>query len=86
MKKLEDLYTKAISITNTHQLPESINDLLIKELNAEKLSEEEIQALHNYYKFRNNLLRSATDDKDFSNKIKKLRVIANFTKWQEFLN
>lgn len=86
MKQFEELYNKALSNTKSNHLPESINDLLIKELNEEKLSEEEFQALRNYYKFRNTLLSSAINDEDFSNKIKKLRVIANFTRWQEFLN
>ncbi len=85
MKNLDKLYIKALSVTKNKITPESINDLLIKELNEIPLSQEESKALSNYHKFRNELLASATDDNDFSNKIQKLRVIANFVNWQEFL-
>jgi len=86
MSKLNELYQKAISNTTSQKLPESINDLLIKDLNGSSLSNEENTALQNYYKFRNELLAAAKDDTDFAQKIKQLRVIANFTNWKEFLN
>lgn len=86
MEKLKELYFKALSFSESKTLPQSINDLLIKDLNDEPLSEQERSALQNYYKFRNQLLSNASDDNDFSNKIKKLRIIANFTDWREFLN
>ncbi len=85
MEKFTKLYSKALSFARSNTLPESINDLLIKDLNNEPLSEQEHSALQNYYKFRNQLLSNASDDDDFSNKIKKLRIIANFTDWREFL-
>ncbi len=85
MEKFKELYQKAISVTNSQYFPESINDLLIKDLNEEKLSEQEQHALQNYYKFRNHLLANTTNDNDFADKIKKLRIIANFTHWQDFL-
>lgn len=85
MNSFKELYKKAISTTNVEKLPESINDLLIKDLNGEVLSKEELIALQNYHRFRTNLLSTAKDDNDFSDKIKKLRVIANFTHWREFL-
>ncbi|GIV27754.1 MAG: hypothetical protein KatS3mg027_1568 [Bacteroidia bacterium] len=86
MEKFYELYSKALSSTNSQKLPESINDLLVKDLNDENLTEQQKRALHNYYKFRTQLLASATDDTDFSNKVKKLRTIANFSDWKEFLN
>ena len=86
MSKLNELYQKALRSTASQKLPESINDLLIKDLNGLSLSNEENIALQNYYKFRNQLLATAKDDADFTQKIKQLRVIANFTNWKEFLN
>jgi len=85
MKKLSELYQKALSVSQQESHPISINDLLIKDLNGEVLSEDEAKALSNYIQFRTQLLSSAKDDNDFSDKIKKLRVIANFTNWKEFL-
>lgn len=85
MDKFITLYQKAISTTQSEKLPDSINDLLIKDLNEEVLNEEEYKALCNYHQFKTTLLSSAKDDNDFSEKIKKLRVIANFTHWREFL-
>ncbi|MCX7728881.1 MAG: hypothetical protein N2203_05355 [Bacteroidia bacterium] len=86
MKDFKVLYQKAVSATSTQKLPESINDLLIRDFNEEELSLDESKALQNYLQFRNDLLGSAIDDTDFSDKIKKLRIIANFTPWREFLN
>ncbi|MEW6772435.1 MAG: hypothetical protein AB1304_00390 [Bacteroidota bacterium] len=86
MDKLKELYDKALTHTSVNQLPESINDVILKFLNEELLSAEEIQAYKNYERFRNHLLSEANDDKDFADRIKKLRVIANFTHWKEFLN
>jgi len=85
MEKLSELYQKALSVSQQESLSVSINDLLIKDLNGEVLSEDEAKALSNYIQFRNQLISSAKDDNDFSDKIKKLRVIANFTNWREFL-
>jgi len=85
MERLSELYQKALSVSQQESLCVSINDLLIKDLNGEPLNEEEAKALSNYFHFRNQLLSSAKDDNDFSDKIKKLRIIANFTNWKEFL-
>ncbi len=85
IEKFKELYQKAVSVTRVVLLPESINDLLIKDLNEEVLSKEEMMALQNYDKFRNNILSSVANDSEFADKIKKLRVIANFTSWREFL-
>jgi hypothetical protein len=84
MEKLSELYQKALSVSQQESLSVSINDLLIKDLNGEVLSDDEAKALSKYIQFRNQLLSSAKDD-NFSDKIKKLRVIANFTNWREFL-
>lgn len=86
MEFYNSLYQKAIEVIEADELPKSINDLLIKYLNEEPLSEEENTALQNYYRFRNQLLSSAKSETEFSDKIKKLRIIANFTPWKEFLN
>ncbi|GIV29223.1 MAG: hypothetical protein KatS3mg028_0289 [Bacteroidia bacterium] len=86
MEELKELYTKAVAIARDKSLlPESINDLLIKDLNEETLTTEECLALQNYHAFKSRLLSSAKDDNDFSDRIKKLRIIANFTHWREFL-
>ena len=86
MESYDALYQKAIRVIEADELPESINDLLIKYLNEEPLSEKENTALQNYYCFRSQLLASAKSDTEFSDKIKKLRIIANFTPWKGFLN
>ncbi|RME19770.1 MAG: hypothetical protein D6799_00605 [Bacteroidetes bacterium] len=87
MEEWKELYAKAVSFTRDKSSPpESINDLLIKDLNDEPLTSEEHQALQNYHVFKTSLLKSAKDDNDFSDKVKKLRIIANFTPWKEFLN
>lgn len=87
MEEFKELYQKAILVTKEkNNLPESINDLLIKDFNEEILSAEEYKALQNYHLFKTKLLSSAKDDDDFADRIKKLRVIANFTNWREFLN
>lgn len=86
MEDLKELYTKAVATARDKSLlPESINDLLIKDLNEEPLTAEERLALQNYHTFKSRLLNSAKDDSDFSDRIKKLRIIANFTHWKEFL-
>lgn len=85
MSVLDALYHKAVAHPQSTSLSESINDLLIKDLNEECLSAEEIQALKNYHTFKSKILQSAKDDEDFAEKIKKLRIIANFIHWKVFL-
>lgn len=86
MSLLSELYQQALFSAKQQHLPLSINDLLIKDLNEEPLSSIEKKALQNYHQFKHQLLSSAKDDNDFADKIIKLRIIANFTSWKEFIH
>ena len=82
----KSIYQKALSSAKSESgLPESINDLRIKDLNGEVLSTDQITALTNYELFKKNLLESVSEEDKFQECVKKLSVISNFTSWKDFV-
>jgi len=63
----------------------SINDLRDKEFSGIKLSSEERRALHNFDRYRIQILNSQHDEDKFHHQYRQLQVIANLSDWKEFL-
>ena len=63
----------------------SINDLRDKEFIGIKLSSTERSALHNFDRYRIQVLNSQRDEEKFHLQYRQLQVIANLSDWQEFL-
>ncbi|TAL57885.1 MAG: hypothetical protein EPN85_13010 [Bacteroidetes bacterium] len=62
-----------------------INDLRDKEFQNEKLTDEEIQALLNFDRFRLTELNKVKGDFDFNARYCELQIMANIADYKEFL-
>ena len=62
-----------------------INDLRDKEFNNEKMTEEEMQALLNFDRFRLTELNKVKDDFNFNARYCELQIMANIADYKEFL-
>ena len=62
-----------------------INDLRDKEFNNEKLTDEEMQALLNFDRFRLTELNKVKGDFDFNARYCELQIMANIADYKEFL-
>jgi len=62
-----------------------ISDLREKELRNEKLTEEEMQAILNFDRFKLSELNNVSSDFDFNARFCELQVIANIADYKEFL-
>ncbi len=62
-----------------------INDLRDKEFRNEKMSEEEIQAILNFDRFRLTELNKVKNDFDFNARYCELQILANIADYKEFL-
>jgi hypothetical protein len=71
--------------TKSEALTESINDLRDKEFSGVKLTSQERSALHNFDRYRIQVLNSQTEEEKFHLKYRQLQVIANLSDWKEFL-
>ena len=63
----------------------TINDLIIKEMDGERLSCNQFQAIQNYYRIRINYLKDAVNERIFSEKTYITRLAANFISYKEFI-
>jgi hypothetical protein len=62
-----------------------INDLRDREFKNEKLTEEEMQALLNFDRFRLSELNKVKGDFDFNARFCELQIMANLADYKEFL-
>lgn len=62
-----------------------INDLRDKEFRNEHLSDEEMQALLNFDRFRLSELNKVKNDFDFNARFCELQIMANIADYKEFL-
>ena len=63
----------------------TISDLKTKEFRDEKLSEEEVQAILNFDRFRLSELNKLKDDFEFNARYCELQIMANLAGYKEFL-
>ena len=83
MKNLEGLvekYKKRCSLNFT-----TINDLIIREIHDEPLSQNQLKAIQNFYKIRVQYLKSAVNEKRFSKMTFVTRLAANLIPYKEFV-
>lgn len=83
MKNLKVLVERYKSNFNSNIT--TINDLIIKELDGEPLSCNQIQAVQNYYSLRVNYLKGVVNEMIFSEKSYITRLAANFVPYKEFI-
>lgn len=62
-----------------------INDLRDKEFKNEKMTDEEMQALLNFDRFRLSELNKVKDDFNFNARYCELQIMANIADYKEFL-
>lgn len=63
----------------------TISDLRDKEFRNEALTQEEIQAIQNFDRFRLSELNKITDDFEFNARYCELQIMANLADYKEFL-
>lgn len=63
----------------------TISDLRDKEFRNETLTQEEIQAVQNFDRFRLSELNKITDDFEFNARYCELQIMANLADYKEFL-
>ena len=83
MKNLEGLVEKYIKECNIEFT--TINDLIIKEMYDEPLSNTQLKAVQNFYKMRINHLKSAVNETTFSKMTFLVRLAANLIPYREFI-
>lgn len=64
----------------------SINDLRERELDGEQLNEKELQALHNFDKYRIAELSKIQNEKAYHERFSQLRINAQLIPFDDFLN
>lgn len=63
----------------------TINDLRDKQFGDEQLTEEEVQAIQNFDRFRLSELNKVKNDFDFNARFCELQIMANLAGYKEFL-
>ncbi|MBK21360.1 MAG: hypothetical protein CMP63_03445 [Flavobacteriales bacterium] len=83
MKNLEGLVEKYIKECN----PEftTIDDLIIKEMHDEPLSNNQLKAIQNFYRMRIKYLTSAVNETKFSKMTFLVRLAANLVPYKDFI-
>ena len=83
MKNLEGLVEKYKEECNLNFT--TINDLVIKEMYDEPLSNNQLKAIQNFYRMRIKYLKSAVNETKFSKMTFLVRLAANLVPYKEFI-
>ncbi len=84
MNKRQEIY-KNFFANKGEEATVCINDLRDKEFSNAKLTDEEMQALLNFDRFRLSELENTTNDFDFNARYCELQIMANIADYKEFL-
>ena len=84
MNKRQEIYKNFFDNKGSEETV-CINDLRDKEYRNENLSDEEMQALLNFDRFRLSELNKVKNDFDFNARFCELQIMANIADYKEFL-
>ncbi len=79
------LRSNSLNGSDVHNLV-TINTLKQKKISGEKLTESQLKSLTVFEKYREQMLDSATSEKEYETKFKELSTLANLTSFEEFLS
>jgi len=84
MENRQEIY-KNYFVTKDADAAITISDLRDKEFRNENLTQEEVQAINNFDRFRLSELNKIKDDFEFNARYCELQILSNLTDYKEFL-